>query len=140
MINWPATLARLHRIVFENTELIGDGYGHTDSLRWDFGIFMKNDQFHPISSGGDLQRALHHLPKRCDYRSLKSYWAWKEGRDNIADQLFYVLNEMGERIHFFFNDSWNFAPGYRLPLSVETPNWANIVDKELSKVIKASRS
>lgn len=117
--NWPKIVDAFRGIVLSRVSFKGE----TPASEKDFMGYMREmvrstDTFHPFDTDGELSRALNKMPDRCNYRNLKSYWAWKHGREAVADALYDMLYEVDEKIKDHFSDKWNFAPGYVPPKEV----------------------
>ena len=124
--NWPKVVDLLRQFAQNRTKILGKGPEDTLDFMGHLRLQMQHtDTFHPWNSDGELSRALDRMPKRCDYRSIKSYWAWKDGKERLADACYEVLCEMEETIEAHYMDSWNFAPGYHKPLAIEFTNSAD---------------
>ena len=137
-VNWPAVVLELRNIMIESVSFVDEDQAHADDLKGYFRITMfQTDNFHPWNSDGELDRALSHMPARCDYRSLKSYWATKNARYRVEDTLDEVLYEMEENIRDHFSDAWNFPPGYRAPDEIE---FASIPNSAVARIIRAAKT
>jgi hypothetical protein len=88
-----------------------------------------------------LSKALRQMPDRCDYRSIRSYWAYKHGREAIAEAIDYCLEEMFSEIEEYYSNGWNFPPGFKLPhrISDDTFDWDLLDRKAVSRFIKAAK-
>ncbi len=135
--NWPSVVTELRKIMaasvtFEDPdpEVVRDLAGY-------FRLTMfQTDNFHPWNSDGELSRALERMPDRCNYRSIKSYWDFKNGRYRVEDALDEVLCEMEDTIRDHFEDSWNFAPGYKKPDEIV---FAEIPNSAVARIIRAAK-
>ena len=89
-------------------------------------MLLQTNTFHPWNSDGELGRALDRMPERCNYRSIKPYWANKEGRRAVGDACSEILTEMEDKIPDWFDDRWNHTPGYVKPLDItfDDNNWS----------------
>lgn len=63
---------------------------------------FETDQFHPFESDGDLSRALAQ-PDSANTDDL------------ILDAVHECLHEMARLVDAYYNDTWNFPPGYKRP-------------------------
>lgn len=111
--NWPKVIDEFRKIVKEGVSFVGPE--HAAEFRFEL---RETDRFHPWNSDDMLDRALSRMPSRCDYRSLKSYWAWRDGRYAIENALDEMLFEVEEIIRDYYLEPRNFAPGYILPTEV----------------------
>lgn len=104
-------------------------------------MLLATDQFHPIDGDYEMQRALNKMPKYCNYRSIKSYWAFKEGKELIGDALFLMFEEIFERITEYMRTPYNFGPGDFIPckITARVPWEDYITPKMISAFIKASK-
>lgn len=114
--NWSKVVDAFRDIVLANVSFEAD----TPAQKADFMGYMKEmvketDTFHPFDSDHELSRALFMVPQRVDYRSVKSYRAWKRSREQVLDALFEMLCEVEDKIRDHFSDEWNFAPGMFRP-------------------------
>ena len=117
--NWPKVVKAIRKIALNRTKIIGSHAADSSAFMLDLRVNMnETDRFHPFDTDGDLDRAISRMPDRCNYRSIKSYWAWKNGRIRIEDECLNVLDELEGLRTNFFEDSWNFAPGYRKPKEI----------------------
>ena len=141
--NWPAVVKEFRAIVLENVKLYavhGDPKVDPGLMEYFRMEMQQTDTFHPWDNDGQLSRALEKMPTSCNYRSCKSYWARKDGKESIGDALYEVLSEIGDSITYHFEDKWNFAPGFKLPEDVVMPDWDRIItDKIVNRIIKAAK-
>jgi hypothetical protein len=99
----------------------------------------QTDQFHAFDSDVSLSRALRNMPQRCNYRSVKSYRAFKNGKEAVLDALYEMCKETNDLIFEYYMHPWNFAPGATLPSDIDFPNWEREVEKMLPKILRAAR-
>ena len=105
-----------------------------------FTYYMRStDNFHSFNSDGDLCDALARMPNRCNYRSVKSYWAFKDGKEQILDALFNMCCEVSALIQDYYSERWNFEPGVKLPCEIEMPGWEKEVQQMLPKILRAAK-
>ena len=142
--NWPAVVTEFRKIMLANVNLystldtkkVSEGYTEYFKIQ-----LFETDTFHPFDTDGELSRALDMIPNRCNYRSLESYHAWKDGRIDIADALYSMMTEVSELVEDHFSNAWNFAPGVKLPERIVMPTgWTDIADSSVSRILKAARS
>ncbi len=145
--NWPAVVKEYRKILVENVKFFDvDEETGLGTINKDFtGYFSiqvhQTDTFHPFNSDGELSRALDRMPVRCNYRSIKSYWEFKDGKDNIANAIYEMLSEAEDTINDHFADSWNFPPGYAAPDEIEFPDWDRLVtDRLIARLIRAAKT
>jgi hypothetical protein len=133
--NWPAVVEEFRKIVQEGVSF--SKQDETDGFHFEL---RQTDRFHPFDSDGELDRALQKMPKRCDYRSLKSYWAWKNGKYAIEEALDEMLYEVEDAIRDHYSNSWNFAPGFRLPKEINFA-WEGrgATPRMVNRIIKAEK-
>lgn len=142
--SWSQVVDEFRKILCENVTFVGVDASHSKDLNGYFAMTVREtDRFHPFNSDGELSRALDRMPKRCDYRSIKSYWAWKNGRYAVEDALFEMLLECMDDIRDHFEDSWNFSPGYRKPVEIKF-GWNECDSQDLSgrsfaRIIRAAQ-
>lgn len=142
--NWSAVINEFRKILCENVTIVGVNDTHSKDLNGYFKMTVREtDRFHPWNSDGELSHALDKMPKRCDYRSIKSYWAWKNGRTTVEDALFEMLQECMDNIREHFEDSWNFSPGYRKPVEIKF-SWdecdmQNLSGRSFARIIRAAQ-
>ena len=67
------------------------------------------------------------------------FWAWRRGKEEIADAVFLCLEEIGNLVENFYLNGWNHAPGYLKP-RVTIPEWDDIALKAVPKIIKAAKA
>ena len=79
---------------------------------------LDTDRFWAFDNDGLLSTALHQMPDRCNYRSIKSYWATKKGREKVEYALECVLYEMMENIDAYYANPMNFPNVVELPTSI----------------------
>lgn len=118
--SWPKVVELFRNFAQNRTKFLGktpqETLGYAFYLREEM---RHTDRFQPCNSDAELSRALEKMPKYCNYRSIKSYWAWKNGKEALADACYSILLEMEELITEWFNHPWNHPPGYVKPLSIE---------------------
>jgi len=130
--SWSQVVDEFRTILIQNVSFVGQTELHTKTLNGYFAMTVREtDIFHPFNSDGELSRALDRMPKRCDYRSIKSYWAWKNGRMVVEDALFEMLQECMDDIRDHFMNGWNFPPGYRKPVEIKF-GWDECDSQDLS--------
>jgi hypothetical protein len=125
--SWPKVVDHIRSFTQNRVHFLGA----TPQETLGFAAYFKEmlhqtDTFHPWNSDGELSRALDKMPKSCNYRSIKSYWANKEGRWTVEDACAEILTEMEDTIQDWFNNSWNHPPGYAKPLEItfDDDNWS----------------
>lgn len=132
--SWPKALDIVKQFAQNRTKILGAYPAETiDYMRYFANHLHNTDTFHPWDSDGELSRALDKMPKRCDYRSIKSYWAWKNGMMKVEDACFEILEEMEGITKDWFDDRWNHPPGYVKPLSIE---FVGMADNECEKLAR----
>lgn len=133
--NWSAVIDEFRAIVKEGVSFVGPE--HAVQFRCEL---RETDRFHPWNSDDMLDRALSRMPKRCDYRSLKSYWAWKDGRLDIQEALDEMLYEVEDTIRDYYSEPWNFAPGYVLPREVRF-SWegSGATERMVARILRAAK-
>lgn len=142
--SWSQVIDEFRTILIQNVSFVGQTETHTKDLNGYFAMMIRETgRFHPFNSDGELSRALDRMPKRCDYRSIKSYWAWKNGRMIVEDALYEMLLECMGDIQEHFMDTWNFHPGYRKPLEIRF-GWddcdsQNLVGRSFARIIRAAQ-
>ncbi len=144
--NWPKINEAFRAEVVKHVEFYSEDPNDSDLQVVDkdwkdhFAYYMRStDTFHPFNSDGDLCRALERMPTRCNYRSIKSYWDFKEGKERILDALFDMCQEVDDLIRDYYSDRWNFEPGLKLPCEIETTIWDNVVPMMMPKIMKAAK-
>ena len=142
--NWPAVVKEYRKILVENVKFfkVIDDFGTIDKSFTEYFRMTvhQTDNFHPWNSDGELSRALARMPIRCNYRSIKSYWAFKNGKENIANAIYEMLSEAEDIINDHFGDSWNFPPGYVAPDEIEFPDWGYLItDRMVARLIRAAK-
>jgi hypothetical protein len=142
--NWPAVVKEYRKILVENVKFfkVIDDFGTIDKSFTEYFRMTvhQTDNFHPWNSDGELSRALARMPIRCNYRSIKSYWAFKNGKENIANAIYEMLTEAEDIINDHFSDSWNFPPGYVAPDEIEFPDWGYLItDRMVARLIRAAK-
>ena len=138
--NWPKVVEAFRAEIVKHV-VFKDKNGKVDQ-GWmeEFAYIMRaTDTFHPWDSDGELSRALERMPQRCDYRSIKSYWAFKRGKEAILDALYSMCQDVGDIIHDRYDTAWNFAPGIKLPAAIEMPGWEKEVETMLPKILRAAK-
>jgi hypothetical protein len=136
--NWPNVVAAFRKIIIDDVIIVGNNKNHEQDLRSYFKtMVLQTDTFHPFSSDCMLSEALTSIPDRCDYRNVRSYWAWKNGRDQISDALAEMLFEVDDDVVDYFSDAWNFPPGYIKPKEIKFRN--DDTDKFVSRILSAAR-
>jgi hypothetical protein len=136
--NWPKVVELLRQFAQNRTKILGNGPEQTLDYMGHLRLQMQHtDTFHPWNSDGELSRAFDKMPKRCNYRSIKPYWAYKDGKERLADACYEVLCEMEELILEWFGDSWNHAPGYRAPKEIDFPS---IIEDDAVKLARQIHS
>ena len=142
--NWPAVVKEFRTIMLENVQLYTKASDKTPSKAlMDYLHFntRETDNFHPWNTDGELSKALENMPLRCNYRSCHSYWAYKDGRDDIDQALYDVFDEMQEIIQEYFTNAWNFRPGFVLPEKIVFSEWHEVLtERMLSRIIRAAKS
>jgi len=117
--NWPEVVGVINRFVAHRTKILARTPNET---LWNSYYFRQHlfhtDVFHPIGSEGQVGRALSLMPKSCNYRSVKSYWAYKNGKEQLVDACYEILTEMEEAIQAWHSNVWNHGPNYQVPLEV----------------------
>lgn len=133
--NWPKVIEEFRAIVEEGVSFTTSTNG--SAFRFEL---RETDRFHPFDSDDTLDRALQGMPVRCDYRSIKSYWAWKDGKIIIQEALDEMLYEVEESIRDYYSNSWNFAPGTELPKKIEI-SWegSGATEKMVNRIIRAAK-
>jgi len=139
--SWGKVYYELKKILVENVSFVGRDASHTADLARSFAFEVREtDRFHPYNSDGELSRALDRMPDRCNYRNIKSYWAFKNGKEYVADGLYAVLEEMEELVRDHYKDSWNFAPGYVKPVEIKFKVPAeDLADKVRARIMRVAR-
>jgi hypothetical protein len=142
--NWPAVVDEFRVLLMENVQFTGIDREHTLDLIGYFRMTVRQtDTFHPFNTDRDLDIALRGLPERCDYRSVKRYWAWKNGRMQVEDAVYEMLMECKDTITDHFADPWNFPPGYRKPVDIKFVwdgcDMADVSGKAFSRIIRAAK-
>jgi hypothetical protein len=142
--NWPAVVTEFRKIMSSQVKLYSqrdDKNISEDFMEYFNTQLFETDTFHPFDTDGELSRAMDRMPARCDYRSIKSYWAFKDGKENIADALYSMMFEVSDLVEDHFSNVWNFAPGVKLPERIVMPkDWSDIADKSVARILKAARS
>ena len=133
--NYSAVIEVLRRIALKNIKLDKDQDYFEEMM-------LATDDYHPFDSEGEhmLSKALDSLPVRCDYRSVKSYWAWKDGREYLEEAIAQFLEDTEYMVQDHCGNAWNFPPGYVLPERIVTPkSWEAVAEKAFPKIVKAYR-
>ena len=81
----------------------------------------ETDQFHPFdySSEVELQQRLMRIPRRCNYRSCGMLALWKREKEALIGALTEFIYDTNDLVQDFYNNDWNFAPGYKKPESIK---------------------
>lgn len=145
--NWPAVVTEFRKVLVENIKFFDvDEETNFGSINKDLTEYFRmsvfdTDNFHPWNSDGELSRALERMPIRCNYRSIKSYWAFKDGKDEIANAIYEMLTEVEDTVNDYFSDRWNFPPGYTPPDEIEFADWDKVVnDRLVARIIRAAKT
>jgi len=134
--NWPKIVDELRRVIGNTVRFYKEDGTPDENAQADFAFKLKNTcAFHPVGSDHLLSSALERMPKRCDYRSIRSYWAYKRGRERVAEAIDYCLEEMFSEIEDHYTTAWNFPPGFKLPhrISDDTFDWDLLDRKAVSR-------
>lgn len=137
--NWAAVVQELRKLTYESVAFKGAG---KEYLRLHL---FQTDTFHPFytSAEEDMDRALKNMPDgRCNYKSCDSYWAFKDGKQDLQDAIVDWLYEVECMVIDHFADAWNFAPGYN-PKDIEmkfTPPCDMVNKRTVARILKAARS
>lgn len=140
--NWSKVVDELRQIVIKNTVFKGANENRTKELHAYFKLMMlETDTFHPYNSDGNLSRELDRMPDRCNYRSVESYWEWKDSREDVMVALMEVYDEINDLIEEHFADPWNFPPGYTPPVSItfRKDNETELPDETIARILRAAR-
>lgn len=139
--NWPAVVKEVRAIMLSHVKIYNNGKLDKHAME-EFSFDMINtDNYHPWNSDGELSRSLDRMPIRCNYRSVDSYWDWKNGKYNVVDALHDVFNEMQDIIQDTLTNEWNFEPGYKMPEQIIFPtDWSIISTKAVSRIMRAAKS
>jgi hypothetical protein len=139
--NWPKVVKEFRTIMLSHVKIYNNGKLDDKAMR-DLKFDMDvTDNYHPWNSDGELSRSLDRMPEHCNYRSVDSYWNWKNGKSYIEDALYNVLNEMQDIIQDTLTNEWNFEPGYKMPEQIIFPtDWSTISTKSVGRIIRAAKS
>jgi len=134
--NWAAVVRELRKVIAENTVVKGA------ALAEDFSMTMfRTDSFHPFDDEAErlMSRVLRNMPIRCNYRNCESLATWKDFREQLSEAVWMWCLESEHNIKEYYNNSWNFAPGYIAnPTAITFGNWDAISDKVFARVHRAA--
>jgi hypothetical protein len=138
--SWSAVVNELRNAVLKNVSFKCETKAQEKDMTEYFRIMMvETDTFHPWNTDGLLSRELSKLPQRCNYRSIFSYWAWKNGRYKVEAILGDVFGEMEDNIFEWFGNPWNHPPGYKAPEVPMKRGCDELAEKYTGKIISAGR-
>lgn len=140
--SWPLLVKELRDAMLELVSFEGEDADHVADLAGYFRETMHStDTYHPFDADYDLDKAFTKYPDgHCNYRSLKSYWAHKRGREEVTYAIADYLGEMIYRIEDHFNDPWNFPPGYKKPKKINFGDVSTKAEMIVTKTILKVRT
>lgn len=133
--NWGAVVKELRKIIAEHTFI------KPRALVEHFIIEMHGtDTFHPFDGEAErlMSRVLRGMPVRCDYRSCESLATWKDFKEQLTDAVWTWCIETEELIAEYYNNPWNFAPGYVQPAPITFSDWEKVANKIFARVHRAA--
>lgn len=117
--NWSNVYQEINQFLICNVRLTGARPELSAGYQRHFvDTMLGTNQFWAFDNDSLLDNALSRMPDRCNYRSIKSYWAAKKGREKVEYALECVLYEMMENINAYYADPMNFPDGVELPTSI----------------------
>jgi hypothetical protein len=118
--DWAKLVREMRKAAIDCVEFKGVDAEHSMDLHIDFKMLMRQtDQFHAWDMDEDLERAFRKLETKCNYRSCKSYWAYKNSREHAIEAIADYLDSMFDIIDDYYGSKWNFAPGYVKPKKID---------------------
>lgn len=135
---WAQLVTEMRNAMLELTTIEGIDAEHTvDLMGYLRETMHSTDTYHAWDYDLKLEKAFEKMPSgRCNYRSLASYWAHKQGKERLIDAMCEYLEEMSWKIEDHFMESWNFPPGYVKPKSIRFSSFDYKVTKILARTIR----
>jgi hypothetical protein len=138
--SWPKLVKETRKAMIELVEFKCKDAEASMDMHIDFKMLMRaTDTFHAWNDDDVLERAFRRMPEKCNYRSCKSYWAYKDGKNDMEDSLNEYLYGMSEIIQDYYDDVWNFEPRYVRPKKIIIGDIAGYVSKNLARIIRTVR-
>jgi len=136
--SWPKLVTEMRNAMLELVTIEGVDQAHTIDLTDCLKETMHStDTYHAWDCDGLLDRAFKSMPSgRCNYRSLRSYWAHKVAREEVVEAMIRYFEDMSYIIEDHFMESWNFPPGYVKPKSVTFSSLDYKAKKILARTIR----